>query len=396
MLKGIDKTLGTFLCWLVAHWCRAKRKFISNTRLLLNAEDNLNILIIKLCCLGDAVLLIPTLRNLRKNYPLSSITVLTTYRTSNLFDTIPYVNQVIYFPLTRNPLTILRFILNVKKQNFDIVFSFDPWYRIATLLSFILKPKINVGFFYTGLPFLSHIFAISSEYTEEKHVVETYLDLLKLMNLDITDSRLEFFVDLNSFQFADKFFIENGLSSPVIGIFPGSSERWASKRWPASRYAQVADALITQLGAKILLLSGKGQGDIVREIFTMMQGRAIIAPENTSVSQLAALLAKCDLVISNDSAPMHIAAAVDTPTIAIFSNVSPVAYHPWIEPYKYIVVRKNMPCSPCVKFGNMPSCYFQYRCIQEISIEDVITAVLQIWPYIELRIKSKSVKVDEQ
>jgi len=378
-LKSIDRTFGTAICWLLARWCYLKKRLKPSHSQSLQSFNKPKILVIKLCCLGDAILLVPSLRNLRRNFPDSSITVLTTHRTSGLFHSVSYVDSVVELPLSIQPLTLFSVISQLSRQGFDLVFTFDPWYRIATLLASFLRPRLNAGFFYRGLKFISSIFTFSKEYTEDRHVVQTYLDLLRAAGLDVVDSHLEFFLDQASEQFAMEFFAKNRLSFPVISIFPGSSARWTLKRWPIRNYAQLADKLIHDFSANILLLSGKGQDDLTHAIKANMQGNATIVPGDTDVLQLASLLSKCDLVVVGDTAPMHIAAAVGTPVVAIFSNVPHVAYHPWMEPDKYAVVRKDIPCSPCVVFGDMPPCPFQYKCIQEVSVDEVIMAVRQIW-----------------
>ncbi|MDE3091310.1 MAG: glycosyltransferase family 9 protein, partial [Chloroflexota bacterium] len=144
-------------------------------------------------------------------------------------------------------------------------------------------------------------------------------------------------------------------------------------------YAQLSDMIVSKLGAEILILSGKDQGEIATAIANCMEIKPLLAPDDASIEELAALMARCDLVVSSDSAPMHIAAAVGTPTVAIFSNVSHRAYHPYLSDNRYRVVREDIPCSPCAIFGTMPPCPYQYKCINSLSVDRVFDAVRALW-----------------
>jgi ADP-heptose:LPS heptosyltransferase len=121
-----------------------------------------------------------------------------------------------------------------------------------------------------------------------------------------------------------------------------------------------------------------------------MRNGATVAPDSLSVFEIAGLLARCRMVISSDSSPMHIAAAVGTPVVALFSNVPPQAYHPFMEAGKYRVLRKELPCSPCAAFGEMPPCPYRYRCINELSVEQVLGGCRELWNSIGQSCKSES------
>ncbi len=379
MFKWLDRKIGTVLCRALARWSRIKGPAGENLTISNNREAKYRFLIIKLCCLGDAVLLIPTLRNIKNNFPNASLTMLTTHRTSNLFRHVDYVDQVIDFPIELNPLDYLKCLRTLARRKFDGILTFDPWYQITAILAVILRPKFNLGFYYAGMPYLKGIFTRSTEYTERKHVVETYLDLGKLLGVEVTDAALEFPLEEQWRDFAREFFSKENLVQPVVGIFPASSARWACRRWASLNYARLADRLITDYGAQILILSGRGQEQVTAEIVSQMQGKVVLAPDSISVLEMAALIARCRIFVAGDSAPTHIAAAVGTPTMAIFSNVSALAYHPYLDPGKYVVIRKELDCSPCAVFGEMPPCPHDYECTNEITVGMVMAGVEELW-----------------
>jgi lipopolysaccharide heptosyltransferase II len=377
--KFVDRVVGTFLCWLVAGWRRVRRFVALRNPATLDCQAQQEILIIKLCCLGDAVLSLPTLRNLKANLPRSSISVLTTSRTSGLFTQVKYVDEVLQFPITYNLVAYLRLLLLLRRRRFSIALTLDPWYRITALLCVWTRPRMSAGFFFQGMPLLKHILDKHVEYTEKKHTVQTYLDLVRGIGLTIEDSHLEFPLGADDRSFAEGFLAAHGLAGPVIGIFPAASARWVSKRWPAANYAQLADRLVEETGAHILFLTGRGQSDVSTSMVSKMRNKATVAPDSLSVFEMAALLARCHMVISSDSSPMHLAAAVGAPVVALFSNVPPQAYYPFMGAERYRLVRKELACSPCAAFGDMPRCPYQYKCINELPVEQVLRSCRELW-----------------
>jgi len=377
ILKYLDRSIGSFICTYLApiFALKKKRKRTNLNSILLKNE--INILIIKLCCLGDAILLIPSIRNIRRKFKNAKISVLTTYRTSRIFNNVSYIDKVYELPKKNFLLKLFFLIRLLKKEKFDLLFNYNPWYNFMILLSLFLRAKIRIGYFYSGSEKLSNFYDFSVEYTENKHVVLTYLDLLKIIGIEYKDSYLEFFFDPKAELFATEYFFKNKFKQPVIAIFPGSSKGWALKRWPLSNYSKLADKLIYELGADVILLSGNEE-NLANIIMNGMKYKPYTLSEKIDIFRLASIISKCSLLIVGDTAPMHIAASVKTPIVAIFSSVSPVPYHPWMDKDRYKIVRNDIPCSPCTKFGNMKPCLYEFKCIRGIGVDEVFQATKDI------------------
>ena len=130
-----------------------------------------------------------------------------------------------------------------------------------------------------------------------------------------------------------------GVDTFLVGIHPGGSS--FDKRWPEKRYAELADRLVQQYNATVLLLHGPAEAGLTQNIQKAMQSHASVhAPE--TIRALGALLSRCALVVCNDSGPMHLAAALDVPTVAIFGPTDHVAWHPLSQ--NAAIVRRDMPC----------------------------------------------------
>jgi heptosyltransferase-2 len=148
----------------------------------------------------------------------------------------------------------------------------------------------------------------------------------------------------------------------LVGIHPGGSS--FDKRWPEENYAQVADALVQEYGAKILILRGPDEAELERNLQSTVQSKSIgYAPG--SIRELAALIKRCNLFVCNDSGPMHIAAALDVPTVAIFGPTDHVAWKPLSD--AATIVRRDMPCWPC----SAHKCKIGWECTKKLAVNTV-------------------------
>ena len=156
-----------------------------------------------------------------------------------------------------------------------------------------------------------------------------------------------------------------------IGINPGSTYGPA-KRWLPERFAGVGKRLVNEHKARILLF---GQGE-EKHLSDFIAGRigenCLNLAGKTTLARLAALLERCDLLLTNDTGPMHIAAALGVPVVAVFGPTDPRTTAPAGE--KHIIVRKPVACSPCLK----RKCPTDHQCMKAISVEDVFNAVLKL------------------
>lgn len=151
----------------------------------------------------------------------------------------------------------------------------------------------------------------------------------------------------------------------VIGIAPGATYGPA-KKWLPERFAAVAEKLSKDFSAQVILMGGKADEETAQEVQKATKVALVNLCGKTTVEEAVYLISQCRLFISNDSGLMHVAGALNVPTVAIFGSTNPVTTSPAGE--KSVIVRREVPCSPCLK----RTCPTDFRCMKLISVEDVL------------------------
>ncbi len=167
-------------------------------------------------------------------------------------------------------------------------------------------------------------------------------------------------------------------SEPLIGIHPGATGG-AAKRWIPEHYAEVADRLASAHRGRVVLLGGPGELNLTREIRSRIQAPVIDLAAKTSLVELMGALAALSVLVTNDSGPMHLAAALGTPTVAIFGPTDERETAPMGRNSR--VLRRHVDCSPCL----LKDCPTDHRCMTEVGVEEVLAAAT---PLLEKKYKS--------
>lgn len=334
--------------------------------------ENKRILIIELAGLGDIVLSSPAIRDLRQHYPDSSIYFLSFPRTSGLLRKSSYIDKV--YELRKGMGGILNnitLISQLRRLQIDIAINMYQHYTwrglISMFLLFVLiKAKRTLGRNTDGKGFFYDI-KIEDATDSHRHEVETKLALIQALGCDIKDRGLEVWFDDGDRKETGDFLRNRGIlaSDLLIGINPGGFR--PSRRWNWDRFAQVCDILAREYKAKIIITGSKSEVDLANKIKEKTVIKPVVSTGKLSLTQLAALISRCNLYISNDSGPMHMANALRTPLVAIMG-----AGRPKIYPYQKtncLIVKKDALCAPCYKF----SCR-DMRCLNLITVDEVIRA----------------------
>jgi ADP-heptose:LPS heptosyltransferase len=183
--------------------------------------------------------------------------------------------------------------------------------------------------------------------------------------------------------FLDSFSKEHGISAQdfLVGINVNASEVAKERRWLPERFAELADRITLHGVTKIVLLGSRNERKYVEGVAAQMTAVPIMAAGKTTLRQMIALLSRCNLFISNDSGPVHMASAQGTPTVAIFGPESPVRYGPRGEQHRAIY--KGLPCSPCISFHNAKKVHCpepKPPCIYQITVDEIWEAVKPLLP----------------
>jgi heptosyltransferase-2 len=314
---------------------------------------------------------------LRANYPSAFIAMMVTPYAKDIVEDNPNLDEVIIYDKEgkhKKWLRSAKFARNLAKNRFDLAVILHPTNRVH-LVSFFAGIPRRIGY-NRKLSFLLTDRIKHTKQFGEKHELEYNLDLLRCLGIETEDKNLFIPIKPESEAWVDELFKEQGIkgTDKLLAIHPGAS--CPSKIWPNERFAGVADRLIKKYGFKVFLIAGPKDIALTDCLIKNMQHPAINLAGKTSVSQLASLLKRCQLFISNDSGPVHIASALGIPVISIFGRsqkgLSPKRWGPVGKQDK--ILHKEVGCVKCLAHN----CVRDFACLKAITIDDVIKAAESI------------------
>jgi heptosyltransferase-2 len=323
--------------------------------------------------IGDAVMTTPAISVIRDFFPQAEITILANEMVSQLFLHHPGIDTTITFHRTgkhRGVAGRLRLAAELRKQCFDLAIilpnSFD-----SAVVPWLARIPHRIGKCSDGRTLLLNGRYETAKGPAKCHEVEYYLNLMKYFGITGRKVPLCLSTTAAEEQSASELLAEHGIQQNdfILGINPGASYG-SAKRWYPERFAEVARALADQWSAKIVIFGGPGETKIAEDIERRLEGTATNVAGKTSVRELMALIKLCDFFITNDSGPMHIAAAFDVPLVAIFGSTDHTGTSPYNQ--KSVVVRHNVECSPC----KLRECPIDHRCMTGVTAEAVVEAAL--------------------
>ncbi|MDI6839378.1 MAG: glycosyltransferase family 9 protein [bacterium] len=330
--------------------------------------------------IGEMILFTPALKALRNAFPKSLITLfLSESAPGEVVQNSGLVNEFII--LRKGVIKNLCLIGDLRKKCFDLVITATGVNPVkAGLVALLMGAKFRLGENIRGRGLF---YNIKVPYNEEAHQVEGNLNLVKALGVNISDKELYIHTDKKDEEFAVNFLSQYGVKSGdiIVGIHSGSGRYQARfKRWLPTRFAKLADRIVEDYNAKIVLLGGKDEIELGNRVASLMVHKPIIASGKTTLGQLAALIERTNLIVSNDSGIVHIACAVGTPVVAIFGPTNYKNSGPWGK--NAVIVRKDLPCSPCYSSRGITRTTIrckELRCFKDITVEDVMSGVRRLF-----------------
>jgi len=321
------------------------------------------ILVINTMCIGDLVLCTPLLSVLKNNSPQDYLAVLANKNNAEILMGNPWVDEIISLDKKGKEKGIAGMFSLIKKiraAKFDLVVNLTTSER-ALGVTYLSGAKRIIG----HAPFLK-------KHSGNVHKVEEHLSLLAKLNLaDYKHNGLEVFPAIEAVKYIDDFLLSAQAKKLLIGLNPGAS--WPNKKWAPEKFAALADNLAKKDGVSVVFTGGKEDNPLVREIIGQMKTKPLDLSGKTNLQQLAALFKKCQLVITGDTGPLHIAVGVKTRVIGLFGPSSAAIYGPYGE--GHTIIKKDLPCSPCNQNKSCP----KQDCMKLIEVEEVLTAVNLGW-----------------
>ncbi|RJQ33147.1 MAG: glycosyltransferase family 9 protein [Actinobacteria bacterium] len=379
MLKKVDKIIGRLI---LALFPKAKDLPVST--------NYKNILIIKTVAIGDLVLLLPTIKALKEHFKGAKITLFTTPRVREVVEDLTFIDEIIYYDILgkdKGLKGLKKQIDIIKSKRFDVSVDFEHYYNFTAIIARLAGIKTMAGFSIEGQP-RKKLFNIKYPYLVESHELEAFFQAalvfgvakkeLVLVPLATTDE---------DSLFVDALLFSSGIQKGdlLVGVHPGTSNSAKSRRWYPDRFAEIIDDLIKGYGAKVIITGTKQDKAVIQEIMSEWSDggdrrqsglwRPVCVTE-LSLKQFAELCRRCNLFISVDTGPMHIASAMGTKTVGLFGPNIPSKWGPY--GFLDLAVYEEMDCSPCTKqyLGKVSNCTTG-DCMKLITVEKVLEKVRQ-------------------
>ncbi|MDB4349451.1 glycosyltransferase family 9 protein [Omnitrophica bacterium] len=353
-------------------------------------EDPLKILLINPFGIGDVLFSTPLIEILKEDLPASSLYYICNKRTHQVIEKCPALEKIFIFEKgdykelwkKDKPLffkELISFINKIKDERFDLAIDMSMGHQYGFFLKLIRVPE-RIGFDYKGRGRF-HTKRLRFDGFDDRPIGEYYKDLLRLADLKVAErTPTKIWRTKDDEDYIDGFLKRERLAGGdiLIGIAPGGgvsfgTEKIAFKRWPLGKFAELADGLMKDMGAKVIFIWGPGERDLVERIADLMSERPVISPE-TTIRQMAVLMSRCDCVVCNDSGPLHVAVASGAPTVSIFGPSDQRVYGPYPEDSRHITVTRDIDCRPCYKKFKVPDCT-GLDCLNGLDSREVFRAV---------------------
>ena len=369
----------------------------------LTRRDFRKILLIKLSAVGDVVHTIPVLNKLRRRYPMAQLDWLVTPAIAELLRHHPAITRIIEFereawstPWRLAPFASYgRLAAKLRAASYDLVVDMHGQFRTAALTLATGAPA-RIGFdrprarVWDASPrkfpeqARKHAWQGAREgswlaYTHhipvptlDLHAVDRYLNVGPILGLDSEPADFSFPIPQSAVSRVEALLAEHGADRAEIVIMaPGTI--WETKHWGTEKFAEMAGHFLSK-GLAVILIGSRRERVVCEEVAALAPG-AIDLAGMTSLSELAALIRRSAISVTNDSGPMHLAVALDRPVVSIFGPTDPV----WIGPYRRAdaVLHADLECSPCY-LRKLKHCHYDHACMHSVSAPAVIERVERI------------------
>jgi heptosyltransferase-2 len=358
---------------------------------------------------GDAVMTVPALRELRRVLPRAHVTLATRAWAQGIFDGADFIDDLLIIDGDARPVrSFIRQVRQWRAQRFDLAVLFPNSIESA-LVAFAARVPARVGYATQSRgEFLTHTLDVPA-WRNTRHEVFYYLNIVSELERTLAcDSQIAAGTSPNvehasqdderaspnveraahTFARAPQFALEVSgarkvealallersgadLSRTLVALCPGSTNSRA-KRWHAERFAALADRLIEEAGATVLLIGAREELDVTREVLSKMRHEPVVLTGETSLAETTAILNLVHLLVTNDTGPAHLASALGRPTLVIFGPTNPLTTRPFSPTAE--IVRRPPDCAPCM----LRDCPIDHRCMTAITADEVFARAVAL------------------
>ena len=321
---------------------------------------------------GDMVMATPVLTDLRKAFPEARLTAMCRSPISDLLQEDVEIDEL--FSFTKTSRLVRR---NEKKNILDRLLKgqYDLGIILPNTFSSAWwfwqgKVKIRIGYEGAGRSSLLTHSLEKPANVAEQHLIDTYKNLLSPLGIPLSKTKPRLYLKEKELELARILLSQNGVKPHhrIIGINPGAAYG-SAKCWLPERFREVTTRLLQDKNVIVVYFGDLVTSNLVKEVCQGLSPRVVNMAGLTSLRELACLISLCDVLLTNDSGPMHIAGAVNTAVVALFGSTSSIVTGP-LEGNK--VIQKHVSCSPCYR----RTCPIDFKCMKQIEEEEVVQAIL--------------------
>lgn len=350
----------------------------------------MKILILALSGIGDALMFTPALKLLRQSVPDAQIDVLVMFKgTKEILENNPHINNVIHFDFLKEGIRkSLLFVFSIRKKYAVSINVYPSNRKEYNIINFLIAAQKRAGVEYLrmhqqNLGWLNNVTVLEND---KSHNVKTNIRLVeKLLNKNFDEeSKLEIYLSENDKKFASYYLEQNKVeeSDFVVGFHPGCAtlKNHIMRRWEPQKFAELGKKLIKEKNAKIFLFGGPEEEELKSSINKMIDPEKCYVIKSDKFLQSIAIMKRCNVFVTNDSALMHVASALGLKVIAIIGPTNPHYIHPWKTEHK--IASLNLDCAPCFFYSPKPlycrRTDTKYKCIKELGVDLVYQKTIEI------------------
>lgn len=366
IFRIFDKYVGIPAIILLAIFTNKKRR--------IPIENIKKILIIKLAAIGDSILLIPALRTIKKNFPNAEISFICSEINYSVIKKIPYVDKIIncnVHSFLINPFRFFKFISDLRKEKYELVIDAGQWERINAIMTMLVRADYTIGF-KTERQHKHFGYDSVVPHLRNKHELENFLDLLIPVGINISneDKKLEYFLNTEDYNFADKFWLKSGfVDKTVICLHPGCGQNGQPREWDVQNYIELGKRLVNyDENIRILITGADFEKDRCMEIAEGIKKNVINTAGQFPLDNVVALVQKVKLIVCSNTGMLHIASCVGTKTMGLHGPTNPAKWGSYNK--NAVLIQSDKFCSPCLYLGHDYGCQVP-QCMAHISVDDV-------------------------
>ncbi len=369
--RRIDRVLGPLLIALLAPFAPAGPRR--------DPPPPRRVLLLKLHGIGNLVLLLPVIRQVRRAFPEARVGFLTFRSNADLLAGWTEVDECHFLDRGRPwrlATSLLRAVASLRRNHYDLVIDFDQFAHLSGVLTLASGAPRRVGF---RNPSLRRHLAYTDPVPllDASHVQHTFARLAEAAGAPSSPPPpRELKLSNDHLREAAGLLDDDGITpeQAVVVLHPGSSDNLVLRRWPAERFARLGGLLVRELGARVVLSGVKDEEALAHSVREMMDHRATVAAGRLSLPGFAALCRRALLVVSNDTAAVHVASAMGTPVCGLYGPNTPFLYGPLGG--RDLVFYAEISCSPCLSnlTSKLSHCR-RARCMEAIGVEEVFSAI---------------------